>query len=107
MTNQIDPARFTDKSFTRKPAFTESVNDYRILVDGLTAGRIMEMKSSFGITKWLWTVTGPYMPPELRPDNGEEETLEQAQEAFKTKFRQWLRWATGQRGSGVWYGAEP
>ena len=34
---QIDPARFTDKAFTRKLAFKGSVNDYRILVDGLGA----------------------------------------------------------------------
>jgi hypothetical protein len=82
MPTKIDPARFTDKAFIRKPTFKESVNDYRVLVAGLTAGRIMEMKKSFGAVKWLWTVNGPYFPPELRPDNGEEDTLAQAQEAF-------------------------
>lgn len=107
MPTQTDPARFNDKAFTRKPTFKNAVNDYRVLIDGLTAGRIMEMRLSFGVVKWLWTVTGPYLSPELQPGNGQEETLEQAQQAFKVKFWQWHGSALTQRTVSVWHGAEP
>jgi len=104
MPTQTDPARFTDKPFTRQPTFKEPVNDFRVMIDGLTAGRVMQVKLSHGVVKWLWTVTSPYLPPELQPGNGQEETLEQAQEAFKAKFWQWHGSALAHRTEAHWHG---
>ena len=99
MTTFIDPARFTDKSFTRR---TRATDDYAIMIDGMVAGRLMRQALSFQRVVWFWSVTGPYMPPELQPTHGECETMEDAQEAFKAKFWSWHRWATI-AGKTVWH----
>ena len=90
MTNFIDPARFTDKTFTYRAI---GMDDFSLRIDGLEAGRLMRMTLSFQRVVWFWTLTGPYMPPELQPTNGECETMEEAQEALKAKFWSWHRWA--------------
>ena len=104
MPSQIDPSRFTDKTFTRRSTFPDSVNDYRVMIDSLTAGRILQMQVSGGAMKWLWTIGGPYLPPELQRGNGQVETLEQAQEAFKAKFWQWHSSALAHRTGAYWHG---
>jgi hypothetical protein len=38
--DEVDPGRFTGKSFTRRKAFPNTHNDYCIYIDGLGAGRI-------------------------------------------------------------------
>jgi hypothetical protein len=93
MPNQVDPNKLSGKAFTRKAI---GANDYSVLIDGLTAGRIMQMQVSGGAMKWLWTIGGRYLPPELQPTNGQVETLEQAQEAFQAKFWQWHTWTIEQ-----------
>jgi hypothetical protein len=74
-----------------------------ILIDGLVAGRIFNQPRSDGKTVWFWSVTGPYIPPELQPTNGEAETLEVAQQALKVKFLQWQRWAIAESKEAAWH----
>jgi|CXWL01.1.fsa_nt_gi hypothetical protein len=38
--------------------FPDYVNKYRVLTDGLSAGRFIAQKRSFGAVKWLWMVRG-------------------------------------------------
>jgi hypothetical protein len=59
---------------------------------------------SGNMPQWTWSITGPYLPPELQPGHGHADTLEGAQEDFKATFWRWHRWAA-QRGRGDWYGA--
>ena len=91
MVSYIFPDRFQGVPFIRKEIAT---NDHCILIDGLVAGRIVSQSRSHGKSVWFWTVTGPYIPSELLPSNGETDTLEEAQEAFRAKFQQWQAWAT-------------
>lgn len=103
MSAKIDPARFSSKDFFRKPSWKESKNDYRIMIDGVIAGRIMLTTVAGNKPKWFWTIVGPYLPTELCPGHGAEHTLEQAEEAFKAKFWQWHRWAEKQAVGVTWY----
>ena len=107
MPNRVDPARFIDKTFTRRKTFVDSVNDYAVMIDGFPAGRILQHKLAFGIVKWFWTITGPALPNELDPGNGYEGTLEEAQEAFKAKFWQWHRFAMGRNVPSTWHSVAP
>jgi hypothetical protein len=104
-TDQVDPSRFTGKSFTRRKTFPGSVDDYVVIVDGLLAGRIMKKTLSFQRVAWFWSMYGPYYssPTGCR---GEEDTLEKAQDAIKVCFWQWQAWALEQPGKATWYGAE-
>ncbi len=45
------------------------------------------------VESWLWTITGPYIPPELQPSQGREDTLSKAKAAFRAKFDSWSSWA--------------
>ena len=99
---KVDPARFTDKPFTRRLTWPERENDYVAIIDGLRAARIEVTMFAGSIPKWTWSITGPYIPPELQPSQGAEDTLEAAQEAFKGKFWQWQRWALEQPGGAKW-----
>jgi hypothetical protein len=103
--NDAGPSRFTGKTFSRSKTFSNSVDDYSIRIDGLTAGRIMKKKLGFQRVVWFWTLTGPYFPGPKSHD-GEEDTLEKAREAFKICFWQWLAWALKQQGLATWYGAD-
>jgi hypothetical protein len=65
MPNRVDPARFTEKTFTRRKtfadsAFADSANDYVAVIDGLKAGRIMRVRRSGSRMAWYWTLTGPH-----------------------------------------------
>jgi hypothetical protein len=101
MVSYIYPDRFQGVPFIRKEI---AKNDFSILIDGLVAGRIINQPRSHVKTVWFWTVTGPYIPPELQPTNGEAETLEVAQEAFRAKFLQWQGWAAAQGKDALWHG---
>ena len=103
--NEVDPNRFTGKTFIRRKTFPDSQDDYSIRIDGLTAGRIMKMKGAFQREFWLWTLTGPAYPHN-QPHNGEEETFEAARDAFKELFWEWQSWALKQCGKVTWYGAD-
>jgi hypothetical protein len=100
MVSYIYPDRFQGVPFIRKEI---TKNDYSILIDGLVAGRIINQPRSDGKTVWFWSVTGPYIPPELQPTNGEAETLEVAQQALKVKFLQWQRWAIAESKEAAWH----
>lgn len=78
--------------------------DYTVRVADLAAGRIMRKPVAGGSTVWLWTVTGPYVPPKLQPSHGDAESLDAAKEAFKVKFRAWLLWANSRSGEATWNG---
>ena len=103
--SEIDPSRFTGKDFTRRKAFLDSHYDYSILIDGLTAGRIMKMIRAGQREVWFWTLTGPYFPGPKSHD-GEEETFEAARDEFKKVFWRWHAWALQQPGKATWYGAD-
>ena len=79
-------------------------DDHVVLVRDLTSGRIMSKTMAGGTTAWFWTVTGPYLPPELQPASGEAETLDEAKACFKSKFGAWLHWAVAQGGDVHWHG---
>jgi len=104
-TNQVDPSRFTGKSFTRRKTFPNSVDDYVVIVDGLIAGRIMNKTLPFQRVVWFWSMYGPYYPSPTGY-SGEEETLEKARDALKVCFWQWQAWALKQPGKATWYGAD-
>jgi hypothetical protein len=103
--NEVDPNRFTGKTLTRRKTFPESIDDYSIRIDGLTAGRIMKKKLSFQQVVWFWTITAPYYPSNTL-HNGEEKTFEAARDAFKRLFWEWQTWALKQPGKVTWYGAD-
>lgn len=98
----IDPARLV--SLPLRLCRTAE-DDYAVLVADLIAGRIMRKAVAGGVEVWFWTVTGPYVPPQLRPAQGDAETLDAAKEAFKGKFLSWLHWAATQGGDIQWHGA--
>jgi hypothetical protein len=50
-------------------------------------------------------MTAPYYPSKT-PHNGQEETYEAAQDAFKRLFWEWHAWALKQPGKATWYGAK-
>jgi hypothetical protein len=102
--NEVDPNRFTGKTFTRRKTFPASIDDYSIRIDGLTAGRIMKSPRSFQRFVWFWTMTAPHYP-QRTIQHGEEETFEAARDAFKKMFWEWHAWALKQPGKVTWYGA--
>jgi hypothetical protein len=102
--DQIDPQRFTGKTFARRKAFPNSVDDYVIQIDGLTAGRVMKMTLTGQMPVWFWTLTGPYFPGPQSQD-GQEATFEAALEEFEKVFWQWHVWALRQPGKTTWHGA--
>ena len=76
-----------------------------VLVDGLCAGRIMCRLRSFGEVVWTWSITGPYVPPELQPASGDCAPIDEAKAAFRAKFEAWRNWALGERRAAAWHGA--
>ena len=100
----VDPRRFTGRMFTRRKTFLNSVDDYVIKIDGLSAGRIMKKVLPGQKAVWFWTLTGPYFPGPKSHD-GQEETFEAARDEFKKAFWQWQKWALQQPGKATWYGA--
>ena len=57
-----------------------------------------------GGTVLLWTVTGPYILPDLQPSHGDAETLDEAKQAFRAKYVAWLHWAVSRLGEATWNG---
>ena len=103
---QVDPARFVGKNFSQEPSVDSKNDDFIMVINGLIAGRVMKTTAPGTSTKWLWTLTGPYLPPELLPSNGHTNSREEAEEDFERKFWEWHRWAGMQKGGVAWYGAE-
>jgi hypothetical protein len=107
MAQNINIAELREAPLTLRPSFPERHEDFTIVASDIVIGRIMRVVKSFNAQAWLWTITGPYFPPNLRPTSGEAETLDQAKADFNTKLQTWFTWAEQQRGTGVWSGAGP
>jgi hypothetical protein len=105
MKSQVDPRRFIGKSFTRRKAFPNSVDDYSIWIDGLMVGRIMEVPRAGHKTVWYWSINGPYFPGPKSPD-GEAASFEAARDSFKAKFWEWHVWAMKREDMAAWEGAD-
>jgi hypothetical protein len=103
--NEVDPNRFTGKTFSRRKTFPQSVEDYRIRIDGLTAGRIMKKIVPGQRVVWFWSMTAAYYPIKAL-HYGEEETFEAAKDAFKMIFWEWHAWALKEEGPITLYGAD-
>jgi hypothetical protein len=78
-------------------------NDYSVRVLGRKAGRIT-LQQVTGGHKWLWTITGTYLPEEMRPGHGHVDSFEEAKAAFRKRYELWLQWAVGLGHNVVWYG---
>jgi hypothetical protein len=100
----IFPQIFTDQPLILKTTYEGAENDHAIYCAGHLVGRIMLTPMSGGVESWLWTVTGPYIPPELRPSQGRADTLAEAKNAFREKFDAWLAWALEQSRPMPWHG---
>lgn len=103
--HRIDPNRFTGKTFSRSHTFPGSVDDYRVRIDGLTAGRIVKKRLAYQRLAWFWYLTAPHYPLQAL-QHGEEDTFESACDAFKKLFWQWHDWALKQSDPVTWYGAD-
>lgn len=99
MPHYVDPASFEGQPLILK-RYAEG--DYGVVVRDLVAGRIMHQPRSFGQKVWFWTVTGPYLPDQLQPSNGEADSLDDAKAAFRAKFNRWLAWAVPLKHMVVW-----
>lgn len=99
MPHYVDPA-----SFEGEPLFLkrQAEGDYAVIVRDMVAGRIMHQPRSFGQKVWFWTVTGPYLPEQLQPSNGEADSLDKAKATFRAKFDRWLAWASRLQHQVVW-----
>lgn len=71
--------------FTRRPTGFSNPADYVFMYRGKDVGRCY--RGLFGMSgqKWLWTIYSPIKDCGV-PDKGHEETLEAAQEAFKSSY---------------------
>jgi hypothetical protein len=105
MMKKIDLANLR-KPMTLRRTFGGAVDDYEVRIGDVILGRIMLRNKSFGQSLWLWSVTGPYIPPTLQPSHGEAESFEIAKVDFKSKFTKWLDWA-GKEGGNLWNGDGP
>jgi hypothetical protein len=103
MKELIEPSRLIGKPLYCRPAFPAASNNYIMKIDGLTAGRIIQMRSRYERIFWVWFFTGPSYLSEP-PANGEAETLEVAARAFKRHFFNWLIWAQKQEALVTWHG---
>jgi hypothetical protein len=67
--------------------------EYSVQVADHIGGGIIAKPMSGGGVVWFWTITGPYLPIDMRPSHGEADTLLQAKAAFRAKYDRWLAWA--------------
>ena len=104
MPTYVDPAAFEGQPLILKRIGAE---DYSVRVNDMVAGRIMAQPRSGGRLVWFWTVTGPYLPDQLRPSHGEAESLEDAKAAFRAKFDKWLAWAALLQHQVMWHVGVP
>ena len=102
----IFPQIFTDQPLILKTTYEGAANDHAIHCAGHLVGRIMLTPMSGGAERWLWTLTGPYLPPGLQPSQGRADTLAEAKLAFREKFDAWLAWALAQSRPVPWHGVK-
>ena len=103
MPNRVDPARFTDMTFTRRKTFEHTVNDYVAVIDGLEVARFLKKTMPGHQIKWSWNIFFMGLPAHLQPNNGLEDSLEQAQDTMKEKFWHWQRFALARIAEGKWH----
>lgn len=96
MLKTVDPTTFKGKPLYSKPCQLGQPDDYLVVCEGLTVGRIMKEQRASGRTTWMWTITGPI----VANSNGEADTQAAAQKAVRVIFDRWLEAAV--RGAG-WY----
>jgi hypothetical protein len=63
--------QFVGQPLILKTTYEGAEKDHAIHFAGHLVGRIMPTPMSGGVESWLWTVTGPCIPPELRPARDE------------------------------------
>lgn len=103
----IYPQQFEGQPLVPKSTYAGAENDHAIYCAGHLVGRIMKSSLSGGTENWLWTLTGPCIPPELQLSQGRENTLAAAKSAFRAKFDAWRNWALEQVGPVPWHGRTP
>lgn len=99
MPHYVDPAGFEGHPLILR---RRSEGDYEVIVRGMGAGRILAQDRSASRRVWLWTVTGPHLPDQLKPGHGEADNIDDAKAAFQAKFHTWQAWAVGQQHMVVW-----
>ncbi len=65
----VFPQQFNSKPLLLIETTSERKGDYSIRCASHLVGRILRSDLSGGIESWLWTVTGPYLPESLRPND--------------------------------------
>lgn len=90
MPRYLDPATLEGQQLT---LHEQGEGDYAVRVLDHVVGRIMAKPIAGGRLVWFWTITGPYIPADLLPSNGDADTLLEAKAAFRAKFDAWLAWA--------------
>ncbi len=78
-------------------------DDYSVRVADLSVGRIMLKPVSGGSAVWLWSITGPYMPPQLQPSSGDAGSLDDAKTMIKSKWLSWMFYAASRGGEAEWH----
>lgn len=101
MPTYLDPAALEGQPLTLHRLADD---DYSVRVLDHVAGRIMAKPISGGRVVWFWTLTGPYLPADLQPSQGDAETLLEAKAAFRAKFDRWLAWAKDLQHPVMWMG---
>lgn len=99
----IHPRQFDGQPLLLKTTYDGAENDFAVHCAGHAVGRIMRSDLSGAVESWLWTITGPYIPPALQPSQGRESTLADAKAAFRSKFDAWLTWALEHAGPVPWH----
>ena len=102
--HRVDPRRFLDREMTLHRTSADSDNDYVVMITGLDAARIHQVKMAGSVVAWSWSITGPAIPRDQYPLNGMADTLESAKLIVRQKFNAWLMWAVKREIAAVWYG---
>ncbi|MFD2183321.1 hypothetical protein [Rhodoplanes azumiensis] len=64
------------------PAGTPLVDDYCVVLDGHTIGRIMKVQRAGGAVAWFWSLL---LFPSSAADRGDAPTLDAAKAAFRAR----------------------
>ena len=101
----IDPGRCTGKAMMfETPTGFGGSDDYVVMIDGLTAGRIMRIEHAGNRPVWFWTITGPYRSSPASRAVVTATRWAAAKAAFRAAFDRWLTWALRQPGKASWHG---
>ena len=84
--NEVDPHRLTGKEFTRRKAFPRTHDDYCIIIDGLTAGRIMKKSSRLAKGHLVLDADRAVLSPVLNPITEMKRVLKRPETLSKRYF---------------------